>query len=346
MNEIERWVMKVQASGDVDAFTCLVRRFEGMGFATAMRRLGDPSLASDALQDAFLAAYLGMERLKTPSAFPGWFRRVVMTHADRLGRRQRATPVASFPDVATPQVVHETHEEMSAALCALPERDRLVVALYHHTGRPAHEIASYLGLSLPLVKKTLRCAHSALRRELQPMHKPPERLPERLSFYLHLRRGDRAEVTRSLLGHPALANACDLPDADPARWYLPSMGRSTPLLTAIALGDLPMCMLLLRHGADPNFVSVSGMSPLLEACLLQRYELAAELLDHGASPDISFPRSGMTPLHVAASRGDAALVRRLLRHGADPNMPDIHGKSARDWAALKGHHTLFPQENT
>ncbi len=178
------------------------------------------------------------------------------------------------------------------------------------------------------------------------MHDPPERLPERLSFYLHLRRGDRDAVTRHLLGHPGLANARDLPDSEPARWYLPSTGRSTPLLTAIAVGDEAMCALLLRHGADPNLMSLAGMSPLLEACLLRRHALVCMLLDQGATPHTSYPRSGMTPLHVAATRGDLDLTRRLLLHGADPERPDAHGRSARDWAHMKGHLTLFPQGGT
>ncbi len=63
--------------------------------------------------------------------------------------------------------------------------------------------------------------------------------------------------------------------------------------------------------------------------------------NHGANPSAPIPRSGMTPLHIAASRGDAATTRRLLRHGADPDATDLHGRTPRDWAALRGHHGHF-----
>ncbi len=351
MSEITTWVERVQRTGDVEAFRRLVERFEGLAFSLAMRRLGDPSWAEDACQDAFLAAYMDLGRLEEPAAFPGWFRRVVYTHADRIGRRRAPTPMEHLPEAPVEPVEPNTDDryaEARRALDALPERDRLVLELYHQSERPAHELAAFLDMSLPLVKKTLRRARGALKQELgemTPDRPRPDGMPERVAFYLHLRRGEHEQVTRALLGRPELANTSDLPDAEPARWYMPSWGRSTPLLTAVATGDDAMCALLLRHGADPNLAGGHGMSPLHEAITSKRFDVVARLLDHGADANAAIPRSGMTPLHIAASRGDAALTRRLLRHGADPDVTDLHGRTPRDWADLRGHHDLLPTTN-
>jgi RNA polymerase sigma factor (sigma-70 family) len=347
--DITTWVERVQRTGDVDAFRKLVERFEAMAFAVAHRRLGDAAWAEDACQDAFLAAYLDLGKLDDPAAFPGWFGRVVRTHAERIGRRRAPTPVArieELPEARAP--VERPHDDRAdqarAALDALPERDRFVLELYHRSERPAHEVAAFLEMSLPLVKKTLRRARGALRQELEHMTRDtpkPEGIPERVAFYLHLRRGEHEAVGRMLLGQPALANASDLPDAEPARWYLPSWGRATPLLMAVAMGDEALCALLLRHGADIDLPGGHGMTPLHEAITTRRHAITALLLDHGADPSAPIPRSGMTPLHIAASRGDAATTRRLLRHGADPDAADLHKRTPRDWAALRGHHDLF-----
>ena len=58
-----------------------------MGYAFSV--LGDWQLAEDAAQEAFVAAYCELPALRDPSAFPGWFRRILVKHIDRLRRSRR-----------------------------------------------------------------------------------------------------------------------------------------------------------------------------------------------------------------------------------------------------------------
>ena len=85
MEELDTLVKQAQ-TGDLDAFGTVVRRFQDMAVGYAYAQLGDFHLAEDAAQEAFLAAYLSLPQLREPSAFPGWFRRVVSTHANRVAR--------------------------------------------------------------------------------------------------------------------------------------------------------------------------------------------------------------------------------------------------------------------
>ena len=72
---------------DRESFGELVRRFQDLAFGYALRWIGDAESARDAAQDAFVSAYLSLDQLRDPAAFPGWFRRVLLKHCDRRTRR-------------------------------------------------------------------------------------------------------------------------------------------------------------------------------------------------------------------------------------------------------------------
>ena len=86
MDELRTQVMAAQ-HGDAEAFGEIVGRFRAMAVATGYAMLGDVHLAQDAAQDAFIEAYLSLNALREPAAFPGWFRRIVHKNADRQLRK-------------------------------------------------------------------------------------------------------------------------------------------------------------------------------------------------------------------------------------------------------------------
>src|SRR2546423_12652194 len=79
---------KVQAFGEV------VRRFQDLAFACAYAVLGDFHLAEDAAQEAFFAAWRNLDQLRQPEAFPGWFKRIVLTQCNRMTRGKSLPTVA------------------------------------------------------------------------------------------------------------------------------------------------------------------------------------------------------------------------------------------------------------
>ena len=84
-------------AGDRAAFGTIVRRFQDMAFGGAYARLGDVDESQDAAQEAFLDAWRLLGDLRDPAAFPGWFRRIVLKHADRIARaRQRVLPASCW----------------------------------------------------------------------------------------------------------------------------------------------------------------------------------------------------------------------------------------------------------
>lgn len=155
-----------------EAFGELVTGFQDMAFACAYGVLGDFYLAEDAAQEAFVTAWRSLDQLRAPEAFPGWLRRIVLTQCGRLtrGKRLKIVPLESGIDVPSagpdPQTAAERREvqaRVRAAVKALPEKERQVVALFYVGGYTQLDICEFLQVPLPTVTKRLHTARLRLK---------------------------------------------------------------------------------------------------------------------------------------------------------------------------------------
>ena len=164
-------------TGDEVAFGTLMLRFQGMAVGFAYGRLVDRDLAEDAVQEAFLEAYFGLDRLRIPEAFGSWLRRIVLKQCDRIARRAQlpTTPLddTMADDVAaTPEDVLGHARRVRAvrdAINALPEHERIVTVMFYISEMPQKEIAEFLELPVSTVKNRLFSARRRLRAEMLPV---------------------------------------------------------------------------------------------------------------------------------------------------------------------------------
>src|SRR5262245_5554546 len=103
-------VVRAAQAGDQEAFGRIVARFQDMAFAFGYALLRDAGRAQDIAQDAFIEAYATLPSLREPVAFPGWFRRVLVKHADRHIRRDRVRPVPLDDIMAIPSAAADPSE--------------------------------------------------------------------------------------------------------------------------------------------------------------------------------------------------------------------------------------------
>src|SRR2546421_1470767 len=162
------------------AFCELVRMVQDMAYACAYAVLGDFYLAEDIAQEAFISAWQKISQLKQPEAFPGWFRRIVLTECNRLTRRKRL-PTTSLDEginvAAThtdPQTAVERDQLTRAVFTGirkLPVNERIVVMLFYVKEHSQSDISAFLEVPPTTVAKRLYSARIRLRGMLMDRFK-------------------------------------------------------------------------------------------------------------------------------------------------------------------------------
>lgn len=176
MDDLKEQVQRAQR-GDVEAFAELVRHYQGMAVGYAYAVLGDFHLAEDAAQEAFLDSYRLLGDLQRAEAFPGWLKRIVFKHCDRLTRRRPeqvslenvGEPLVAEVDTAAALEHAEGQRQVREAIAVLPAAQRQVVSLFYIQCHTQSEIAAFLEVPLTTVKKRLHDARRKLRERMLDM---------------------------------------------------------------------------------------------------------------------------------------------------------------------------------
>ena len=143
--------------------------------------------------------------------------------------------------------------------------------------------------------------------------------------------GSSAEVNEMLaIPGTTVVNAQDL-----------STGR-TALHMSVERRNAAWIDFLKGKGANVNLADRQGVTPLMLAVQSGFVEGAERLIAHGARVDVT-NNAGETPLMFAVHGRNAELMRILLQAGADPDRNDHSGRSARDYARLRGANDITVQ---
>jgi RNA polymerase sigma factor (sigma-70 family) len=140
--------------------------------------IAGPAEAADAVQDAFLKAYVALDRFRADAPFRPWVLRIVANESKnrrRSSRRREQLTLRLAEDrpsgdaAPSPEAVvleRATTERLLDALSALPERDRLVVGYRYLVELTEEETATVLGVRRGTVKSRLSRALARLRATL------------------------------------------------------------------------------------------------------------------------------------------------------------------------------------
>ena len=98
-------LLAAHCAGDPDAFEQLAGRHSRELWAIALRTLGDPDDAADAVQEALVSAYRRAAMFRGDAAVRTWLRRIVVnTCIDRI-RHERVRPTEPWPERDLPSAV-------------------------------------------------------------------------------------------------------------------------------------------------------------------------------------------------------------------------------------------------
>jgi len=245
--------------GDKEAFGTLVRHYQNMAYGVAYARIDDPHLAQDVAQEAFVDAYLSLDKLREPAAFSAWFYRILIKHADRVLRSKR---VMVSPDILQmlpttwpdPYQIAEA-SEVRRAVSELPERQRLAVVLYHLEGYSQKEVANFLELPVSTVKKRLFDARKRLKErmmmaqeQIQDLSKD-DAFAQKVQFFIALKTSDLETLEKLIAEDSDLVHAkTEWHPSIPDRAHWPT--GLAPISWAARTGDEKLLTFFLEHGAD------------------------------------------------------------------------------------------------
>jgi RNA polymerase sigma factor (sigma-70 family) len=160
------------ARGDEAALAELYDRFGRVAYGLALRIVRDATLAEDAVQDAFLAAW------RTAVSFdPGrgktstWLLTLVHRRAVDVVRREerrRADPLDTDPASGSESTdetaaVRAQRRAVQSALAQLPPEQRQALELAYYGGLSQSELAERLGVPVGTVKSRMFAALAKLR---------------------------------------------------------------------------------------------------------------------------------------------------------------------------------------
>ncbi|HMV50807.1 MAG TPA: sigma-70 family RNA polymerase sigma factor [Blastocatellia bacterium] len=160
--------------GDMEAFECLVSRYQKSALRAAQRFLGDAVEAEDLAQEAFLQIYHQAHRYRAErAAFKTWFFTVLLNLCRNAVKKKRLVYSDNLPDSPsdrdTPSSLLARQEQQRAlaeAILNLPPNQRSAFILCHYENFSYAEAAQSLGVSVKAVESLLVRAKRNLREEL------------------------------------------------------------------------------------------------------------------------------------------------------------------------------------
>jgi RNA polymerase sigma-70 factor (ECF subfamily) len=163
-----------------DAFAVVYDRHGGAAYSLAHRIVGDPGMAEDVTQEAFLSIWRSTARFDAArGSVRAWVLGVVRNRAiDALRRAARPAPKLDFDDEVVLEtqpaaqrteaeaIRRETAGRLRQALGLLPREQSQVIELAYFGGFSHSEIADMLGAPIGTIKGRMRLGLEKIRNTL------------------------------------------------------------------------------------------------------------------------------------------------------------------------------------
>jgi RNA polymerase sigma-70 factor (ECF subfamily) len=167
-------------AGHSEAFGQLVARYQDRLYNSLVHVVGSRDLAYDAIQDAFVQAFVKLHTFERASAFYTWLYRIAFNIA--VSRKRRDKPTVSVDQIreglgqepvdrgAGPADRMERQEracQVQAGLSRISEEHRAILVLREVDGCAYEEIAEILGLPVGTIRSRLHRARMQLKEQLK-----------------------------------------------------------------------------------------------------------------------------------------------------------------------------------
>jgi RNA polymerase sigma-70 factor, ECF subfamily len=171
-------LMRAACAGEETAFSALVQRHRSWVRWLMLAFVNDADQAEDLTQEAFCRVYQHAAAYRPQGNFPAWLKRIAVNLArDSVRRQQRATFIslhgleesleAAEPfDPAEALASDALRQELRDAIAALPDEQRLALAMHYFGDMSLQDIAWALKCPVGTVKSRLFYALRRVRATL------------------------------------------------------------------------------------------------------------------------------------------------------------------------------------
>jgi RNA polymerase sigma factor (sigma-70 family) len=170
---------------DRNAFQCLVSRYQQQVIKTACYFVGNMEDAEDLSQEIFLDIVHSMSTFKQSASLSTWIYRITVNKSLNLVKKNQRRGIflrlesvfkssgdQSGRDVSEPSVssteleIREKRDLLQAAICRLPENQRIAFVLCKFDDQSYKQIAEIMKIGLPAVESLIHRAKLNLQKYL------------------------------------------------------------------------------------------------------------------------------------------------------------------------------------
>lgn len=183
----EELMLRVQ-DGEKSCYDVLVRRYKMRLFNYILRMVGQPDVAEEIAQDAFVRAYIHADKYRTIAKFSTWLYTIATNLVrNRFRKKKRAPLILSLfyrsdddeehtfeiadesPNPEELAVGSDLEALIAQASAQIPEKYRVPFLLREVNQLSYEEIRAVTGLKLGTVRSRINRARTHFRRIIEPM---------------------------------------------------------------------------------------------------------------------------------------------------------------------------------
>lgn len=157
MERISPALVRQVRKGDPQAFTQLILQHEQILSRVSLSILKDPDDAADAVQDAILAAWQEMGKLREANYFTTWLVRILINKCYQISAVRNKYTHSQLEEALCREEPPDWDSSLDirATLERLKPEDKLLLGLYYYDGLSVKEIAKALDLREDCIKQRL-----------------------------------------------------------------------------------------------------------------------------------------------------------------------------------------------
>jgi RNA polymerase sigma-70 factor (ECF subfamily) len=173
----ETHLIDAAASGDIESFGELCRRYYAAMAAIAYAVLGDHQLAEDAAQESFARALVRIKSLNDRAKFAPWLAAICRNVAkDMVATEAKRVSTEDISQVDKTEDPDDNDRAIRRAIEKLPNSAKELVVLRYYDGLSYEQISTVLGISKASINGRLTRAKRKMAEYLRKNGFPESRL--------------------------------------------------------------------------------------------------------------------------------------------------------------------------